>query len=154
MKFELYILHLVKDINKQLNEQLTRIYKPYGLTAAQAMVLMYLYRNGKQNITDLSALLSTGKSNLSPICKRMEQNGYIRRIRDIQDQRILYVELTAHAEQIMQEASVSDPEIELFKGFKNESDQQKILTGLLTLKNNLQNHNHLPTGDEPYEEKY
>ncbi len=154
MKFELYILHLVKDINKQLNEQLTRIYKPYGLTAAQAMVLMYLYKNGKQNITDLSALLSTGKSNLSPLCKRMEQSGYIRRIRDIQDQRILYIELTNYAEEIMQEASKSDSEIELFAEFQSEADQDKILTGLLTLKNNLQNHNHLPTGDEPYEKEY
>ena len=154
MKFELYILHLVKDINKQLNEQLTRIYRPYGLTAAQAMVLMYLYKNGKQNITDLSALLSTGKSNLSPLCKRMEKSGYIRRIRDIEDQRILYIELTHYAEEIMLKASASDPEIELFSEFKNEADQDKILTGLLTLKNNLQNHNHLHTGDELYEKKY
>lgn len=154
MKFELYILHLVKDINKQLNEQLARIYKPYGLTAAQAMVLMYLYKNGKQNITDLSALLSTGKSNLSPICKRMEQNGYIKRIRDIEDQRILYIELTKYANEIMQEALASDPEIELFAGLKNEADQEKILAGLLTLKNNLQNQNHLPTGDESHEKKY
>ena len=154
MKFELYILHLVKDINKQLNEHITRIYKPYGLTAAQAMVLMYLYKNGKQNITDLSALLSSGKSNLSPLCKRMEQNGYIKRIRDIEDQRILYIELTNYAEEIMQEALVSDPEAELFAGLENKADQEKILSGLLTLKNNLQNHNHLPTGDEPYEKKF
>ena len=154
MKFELHILHLVKDINRQLNEQLTRIYKPYGLTAAQAMVLMYLHKNGKQNITDLSALLSTGKSNLSPLCKRMEQSGYIKRIRDIEDQRILYVELTNYAEKIMQEASASNREIKLFAEFKSETDQEKILTGLLTLKNNLQNQNHLPTGDEPYEKEY
>ena len=144
MKFELYILHLIKDINKQLNEHLTRIYKPYGLTAAQAMVLMYLHKNGKQNITDLSALLSSGKSNLSPLCKRMEQSGYIKRIRDIEDQRILYIELTNYAKEIMQEALASDPNTELFAGLKNNADQEKILTGLLTLKKILQNHTHLP----------
>lgn len=94
---EIRIINLLKEINLRIGALLSRFYDRYGLTPVQAAVALALYEHGQQNITDLCALMGCGKSNLSPLCRRLERRGFVERVRDEEDQRVVHIRLTAAA---------------------------------------------------------
>ncbi len=102
------------------------------MTYAQAMILLNLYMTGAQSITGLSESMCSVKGNISPICKRLESNGYIRRWRDESDQRKLTVELTHSARELIRE-KLLDPAGESCP----QSDKDEILKGLQMLQEYL-----------------
>ena len=101
--FEDEIMELVKDIKKQVNMFFNRFYEPYGLTSVQALVLIELYKNGDKTIKELSETLDMGKSNLSPLCKRLEAGGFLRRERDEKDQRVVHISLTQYGRETLRD---------------------------------------------------
>lgn len=48
-----------------------------------------------------------GKSNLSPLCKRMEKSGFIERVRNLKDERCVNIKMTEYAQRIMEEVTTS-----------------------------------------------
>ena len=46
-----------------------------------------------------------GKSNLSPLCKRLEKGGYIQRVRNLKDERCVDIKMTEYAQGIMMEVT-------------------------------------------------
>lgn len=104
-QFQEKLIELLKSINGKLNGILHDFYEPYGLTSVQASLLLELHKNGQQNITELSHHLCMGKSNLSPLCKRLEKGGYIQRVRNLQDERCVDIKMTEYAKGIMMEVT-------------------------------------------------
>ena len=81
--------------------------EPMGLTHPQYLVMLALWQTTPLSVKALSQLLQLDPGTLSPLLKRLETNGLIRRHRDPQDERALAVVLTesgralrAQAEQI------------------------------------------------------
>lgn len=103
IEFQEKVIELLKNVNGKLNELLNNFYAPYGLTVVQAMVLLELHRNGEQNITDLSNRVCMVKGNLSQLCKRLEKNGLIERVRDSEDERYVNIKMTKYSENIVKE---------------------------------------------------
>lgn len=103
IEFQEKVIELLKNVNVKLNELLNNFYAPYGLTVVQAMVLLELHRNGEQNITDLSNRVCMVKGNLSQLCKRLEKNGLIERVRDSEDERYVNIKMTKYSENIVKE---------------------------------------------------
>ncbi|MCM2294176.1 MarR family transcriptional regulator [Allorhizobium sp. BGMRC 0089] len=77
---------------------LTRTYKPLleplGLTYPQYLTLMTLWETDHLTVKALGARLGLDSGTLSPLIKRLEQNGYVRRQRDGKDERQVTVSLT------------------------------------------------------------
>ncbi|MGH4050768.1 MAG: MarR family winged helix-turn-helix transcriptional regulator [Clostridium sp.] len=107
VEFQEKLIDVLKSVNGKLNGILHDFYEPYGLTSVQASVLLELNKNGEQNITDLCKHLYVGKSNLSPLCKRMEKSGFIERVRNSKDERCVNIKMTQYAKNIMNEVSKS-----------------------------------------------
>src|SRR3954464_6774187 len=81
--------------------------EPLGLTHPQYLVMLALWQHGPLSVKELSRLLQLDPGTLSPLLKRLESSGLLRRGRDANDQRTLALPLTdkgtalgAHAEKI------------------------------------------------------
>ena len=81
--------------------------EPMGLTHPQYLVMLALWQQAPLSVRELSGLLQLDPGTLSPLLKRLEAIGYLRRERDPADERSLAVTLTpagqalrARAEQI------------------------------------------------------
>jgi MarR family transcriptional regulator, organic hydroperoxide resistance regulator len=68
--------------------------EPMGLTHPQYLVMLALWQHGPLAIKDLSRLLQLDPGTLSPLVKRLEQAGLVRRDRDPRDERALAIALT------------------------------------------------------------
>ena len=68
--------------------------EPLGLTHPQYLVMLALWESEPLRVTELSRLLELDPGTLSPLLKRLEAAGYVRRERDARDERALAVVLT------------------------------------------------------------
>lgn len=75
-----------------------RTYKPFldelGLTYPQYLVLNVLWRDDAQTVGGIAQRLALEPSTLTPLLKRMEAAGLVRRARDPDDERKVIVALT------------------------------------------------------------
>ncbi|MBZ9793982.1 MarR family transcriptional regulator [Rhizobium sp. 3T7] len=76
----------------------TRAYKPIldkvGLTYPQYLVMLALWEKSEQPVKAIGEQLDLDSGTLSPLLKRLEQNGLIKRTRDSRDERQVIVSLT------------------------------------------------------------
>jgi DNA-binding MarR family transcriptional regulator len=70
------------------------VLEPLGLTHPQYLVMLALWQYGTLSVKDLSRLLQLDPGTLSPLLKRLEAAGLLRRERDPRDQRNLALALT------------------------------------------------------------
>ncbi len=70
------------------------VLEPLGLTHPQYLVMLALWQHGQLSVKELSGLLHLDPGTLSPLLKRLEAAGLLRRERDPEDQRNLALALT------------------------------------------------------------
>jgi MarR family transcriptional regulator, organic hydroperoxide resistance regulator len=70
------------------------VLEPLGLTHPQYLVMLALWQHGSLAVKDLSHLLQLDPGTLSPLLKRLESAGLLRRERNPHDQRNLALALT------------------------------------------------------------
>src|SRR3712207_666005 len=71
-----------------------RFLEPMGLTHPQYLVMLALWQHGPLAVKDLSRRLQLDPGTLSPLVKRLEAAGLVRRDRDPRDERALAIALT------------------------------------------------------------
>jgi len=76
----------------------TRAYKPIldkvGLTYPQYLAMLVLWEKSELPVKTIGEKLDLDSGTLSPLLKRLEQNGLIKRTRDLRDERQVLVSLT------------------------------------------------------------
>src|SRR5580698_2848501 len=81
---------------------LTRLYRPLleelGLTYPQYLVLLVLWARRSARVSELSTALYLDSGTLTPLLKRLEANGLVRRERSAEDERRVEVSLTREGE--------------------------------------------------------
>lgn len=107
------------------NHALTRLYRPLlaplGLTYPQYLVLVALWEQDEQKVSDLGKRLDLETNTLTPLLKRMESAGYLTRRRNPEDERSLIVSLTDKGQALQAEAQeISTCVIEAMGGDLNE----------------------------------
>jgi DNA-binding MarR family transcriptional regulator len=85
--------------------------EPMGLTHPQYLVMLALWEQGPLAVKDLSRLLQLDPGTLSPLVKRLEAAGYVRRGRDPRDERALSIELTTAGRALRRQAEQIPPGI-------------------------------------------
>ena len=71
-----------------------QLLEPLGLTYPQYIVLVVLWEQDKLTVKDIGERLYLDSGTLTPLLKRLEAMGHIRRVRDKQDERQVRIELT------------------------------------------------------------
>src|SRR3954465_2803890 len=80
------------------------VLEPLGLTHPQYLVMLALWQHGSLSVKELSGLLQLDPGTLSPLLKRLEAAGLLRRERDPKDQRNLALALTDKGKALRAEA--------------------------------------------------
>jgi MarR family transcriptional regulator, organic hydroperoxide resistance regulator len=85
------------------------IYRPLldelGITYPQYLVLLILWEHGTCSVKDIGNLLYLDSGTLSPLLKRLEAAGFIKRQRRIEDERVVDISLTSEGHALKSRAS-------------------------------------------------
>ena len=80
------------------SKEIIRKYKPYldplGLTYTQYIAMMVMWERKKVNVKELGERLYLDSGTLTPLLKKMEEKGLVRRERSSEDERVLDVVIT------------------------------------------------------------
>ncbi|NKF05657.1 MarR family transcriptional regulator [Clostridium gasigenes] len=81
-----------------ISKSIIRIYGPLlnriDLTYPQYLVMMVLWENRKISFKDISYKLKMKTGTLTPIITKLENNGYLKRVKDETDDRKIYISIT------------------------------------------------------------
>src|SRR5215471_11879740 len=80
------------------------VLEPLGLTHPQYLVMLALWERDERSLRDLADTLALDPGTLSPLLKRLEAAGLIRRERHSADERLLAVTLTLHGRRLRRRA--------------------------------------------------
>lgn len=135
------IAMLIKEIYASTIEIVSNNLKESGLTHQQIMVIKLIAHNGKVNISQLCDEMFLAKGTVSGIVKRLESQGYVKKIKYDEDKRNTYV-------------TFSDKGIEFAKNFRCEINKSfdKVFENftdeeIKEVKNNLLNLRNKIRGD-------
>ena len=85
--------------------------EPMGLTHPQYLVMLALWQHAPLSVRRISELLQLDPGTLSPLLKRLEAVGYLRRERDPSDERSLAVTLTPSGQALREQAEAIPPAV-------------------------------------------
>ncbi|MGW0824095.1 MarR family winged helix-turn-helix transcriptional regulator [Streptomyces sp. NPDC002845] len=93
----------------------TAAYRPLldelGLTYPQYLVLLVLWERGETTVKDLAGALRLDYGTVSPLLKRLESAGLVRRERSASDERSVLVAVTGHGETLRERATAVPAEL-------------------------------------------
>ena len=87
------------------------VLEPLGLTHPQYLVMLTLWERDSLTVKQIGQLLSLDPATLSPLLKRLERAGLIRRERHPADERALAVTLTDEGRELRERAVPVPPQI-------------------------------------------
>ena len=87
----------VYNANKIFNHFYIETLKPYGLTFPQYIALCVLWEQDKLTVNEIGERVSLDSGTLTPLLRRLEANGWVKRTRSKVDERQVVVKLTAKA---------------------------------------------------------
>lgn len=95
------------------SKEIVRRYKPFldelELTYTQYITMMVLWEKKETNVKELGNCLYLDSGTLTPVLKKLEAKGYIRRERSKEDERNLLVSITEEGE-MLRDRAVEVPE--------------------------------------------
>jgi MarR family transcriptional regulator, organic hydroperoxide resistance regulator len=124
--------------------QLTRLYKPHldalGLTYPQYLVMLVLWEQDSLpellTVNELGARLGLDSGTLTPLLKRMEVRGWIKRTRDVRDERRVKLQLSGAGLELKAQARTVPPSMRCLIGGA-DSDFLALRASLQALRERL-----------------
>ncbi|MFE3546284.1 MarR family winged helix-turn-helix transcriptional regulator [Nocardia sp. NPDC059177] len=112
---------------------MTAVYRPklerLGLTYPQYLVMLALWEHDGRSVGELGKALELDSGTLSPLLKRLEATGFVRRRRAAEDERRVDIVLTEHGRAVRAEACSIPAEMAQLAGLS--ADEVTALRGLL-----------------------
>jgi len=135
--------NIIWDYTRKINENTNSIFNPicdkYGLTILQVRILMELYRYDFHTIGSLAEGICVAGTNISAMCKKLENMGLLKRVRDQNDERVVKVALTDKGNGIILELDrFLDEKISRNIGDEAEEFLEDIIIGLKKLNELLE----------------
>lgn len=88
------IVLALRKIMQHMDNHSRRLNKCYGLTVPQIICLYEIYEKGAMSLSLLSKNIYLSMSTLVGVIDRLEEKGFVQRIRDIKDRRIIFINIT------------------------------------------------------------
>jgi DNA-binding MarR family transcriptional regulator len=95
--------------------------EPLDLTYPQYLVMLALWEHDKQQVKELGAALNLDSGTLSPLLKRLEKAGLVRRDRQADDERSVRITLTEDGVALRAKAEQIPAHIGAAMGFDNKT---------------------------------
>lgn len=125
------IAMLIKEIYSKSIKVISDGLKDSGLTHQQIMVIKIIAHNGEVIISDICEEMSLAKGTVSGIVRRLEEAGYVEKVKHQGDKRNTYVRFSDKGREFAKEFrfTINKSFDEIFKNFTDEE--------LLRVKNEL-----------------
>jgi MarR family transcriptional regulator, organic hydroperoxide resistance regulator len=101
--FKKLILDYTKKITDSTNSAFNSVGSRYGLTMMQLRLLMELQSSQRHTVGSLAAGICMAGANISNLCKKLEQQGFLQKKRDPNDERVVILKLTDKGEKTVKE---------------------------------------------------
>lgn len=112
------------NVNRLFNQFYKESLKSFGLTYIQYLTLVSLWDKPSQYLNELGSELDLASNTLTPLLKRLEEKGYIIRLKPEKDRRQLIVQLTDEGKILQQQ--VESRLLDCFANFEG-LDEDKAL---------------------------
>ena len=103
-----------------LSHAFSRFYRPMldklGLTYPQFVTMMVLWEHGKITMKALSDLVMLESNTLTPLLKKLEAAGLVKRTRNRDDERVLDVEITEAGLKLKADGQIAAVELAMASG--------------------------------------
>ena len=125
------------------NHAFNRVYQPLlhklHLTYPQYLVMVLLWERDDQTVGELGERLTLGSNTLTPLLKRLESLGHIKRSRDPADERQVRVRLNESGRTLRAKA-LHLPGCILAASGLNARTAKQLMSGIATLRRALENY--------------
>jgi DNA-binding MarR family transcriptional regulator len=123
-----------------LSQAFNRVYKPgldqIGLTYPQYLVLLVLWEQDGQSMKHIGDKLHLDSGTLTPLLKRLEAAGIVRRQRDPQDERQVRISLTSKGLSLKEQAAEARRNVVCASG-RSAPEIQALRDELIRLRDSL-----------------
>jgi DNA-binding MarR family transcriptional regulator len=122
------------------SREIIGLYRPLlddlGITYPQYLVLLVLWEQKECTVKELGNRLYLDSGTLTPMLKRMENNGLVKRFRSQQDERVVLISLTEKGESL-KERAYCIPEEFLEKSGLTLAEMKEMLVRLQSLRKQM-----------------
>lgn len=119
--FKIYASH--RKITKEYKPLLDKI----NLTYPQYLVMLVLWETDNITVKDLGEKLYLDSGTVSPLIKNLETKNLVKKQRDLEDERVVYVNLTDKG-QNLKEKALCVPKMMIEKGLVNEEEYLTLMS--------------------------
>ena len=129
------IWDLMRTIQVSKDTVICPVAKDYCITPLQLRILMEIKLSENLSLNRLAKLMDMNNGNVSTICKKLEQQGYLTRERRADDERFITLKLTPNGQAILQkmEQDIESTYCLLMEGVSEER-LEKIAVGIKELQ--------------------
>ena len=97
LPLEKQLCFAIYETSSEFTKLYTNVLQPFGLTYPQYLVLLALWEKDSVTVKELGETLNLGTGTLTPMLRRMEGNGWLRKERSKEDERKVYLHLQQKA---------------------------------------------------------
>ena len=98
------IMQSLRRIFKAIQDYSHEVSKNYGITGPQLWVIKTVSLNGKLSLSDLGKGMYLQPSTITGLIDALERRGYVARVRDREDRRVVKVQLTPKGQRLAKKA--------------------------------------------------
>jgi DNA-binding MarR family transcriptional regulator len=133
------LLRLLKEVSVKIKEALKYRGDKVEIPAPHWMIMAMLDENGKMKVGDLSKKIGLSNSTVSGILDKLEDQGFVERIRSNEDRRVVWVQTTQKfKEYLYMHFKEAEKQFENLLSKATEDEIDKVLEGFETLKRILE----------------
>jgi len=136
---------LLYSSSRDIIKQYKPLLDPLKLTYTQYVTMIALWEEDHQSVTDLGKQLALDSGTLTPLLKKLEADGRIKRKRDQMDERKVYIDLTKEGKELAEKAK-QIPKLLYNSLSVNDQDTQTLYQILSKMnhmrKNELEDKDH------------
>ena len=98
------IMQSLRRIFKAIQDYSHEVSKNYGITGPQLWVIKTISLNGKLSLGDLGKGMYLQPSTITGLIDALERRGYVARVRDQEDRRVVKIQLTPKGQRLARKA--------------------------------------------------
>lgn len=131
-EFNNSIFSMIREISHKIDILLQDTATELGITTLQLKMLITLYSAGKEvSIGNLGKAIGVTGGNISNICKKLEKQGFVERIRSVDDERVVNVILTDNGKSAAEKVGI------YFDQIRSDIPKDNINVNLQTIVDEL-----------------
>jgi MarR family transcriptional regulator, organic hydroperoxide resistance regulator len=137
--FKNILWNYTRKINERTNNLIITLCEHHGITTLQGRILIEIQQHGSHTIGSLAIRLHIAGTNISTMCKKLERKGFIERVRDEKDERVVKVALSQKGIRVVEDINQELIE-KITQSVQGETDQslREIINGLKKLNELLE----------------